>query len=77
MGTIKHTSHSYGLDKPGKDGKNPLDKLTPLFKEADMIICEGYIHGPWKKLKVWRKKTNPEPGFIQKRELKLLLQIIT
>jgi len=101
VGTIKHTSHSYNLDKPGKDSfrhkaaggnpaaivtkdqmavylpreenENPLDKLAPLFKGADLIIIEGYVRGPWKKLEVWRKEINPEPRFAQRSDIEAII----
>jgi len=89
VGTLKHSSESHELDKPGKDSflhrkagsiptaiatkdqiavflprgprENPFEKIAPLFSNTDLVLVEGYISGPGKKVEVWRKEAGTSP----------------
>jgi molybdopterin-guanine dinucleotide biosynthesis protein B len=89
VGTLKHSSHSHELDRPGKDSflhrkagsiptaiatkdqmavflprkphENPFEKMAPLFSNTDLVLVEGYVSGPGKKVEVWRKEVGTSP----------------
>ncbi|RJP80077.1 MAG: molybdopterin-guanine dinucleotide biosynthesis protein B [Desulfobacteraceae bacterium] len=101
VGTLKHSSHSHELDKPGKDsylhriagacpaaiatkdlmavylpkkpGANPFDQLEILFDKTDLILVEGYISGPGKKIEVWRKSVGTAPLFMERNDIEAVI----
>lgn len=101
VGTLKHSSHSHELDKPGKDsylhrlagacpaaiatkdlmavylpkkpGENPFDKLEALFNYTDLILVEGYISGPGKKIEVWRESVGTAPLFTEQNDIESVI----
>lgn len=101
VGTLKHSSHSHELDKPGKDSflhrkagacpaaiatkdtiavylsrepeKNPFDKIKTLFSGVDLILIEGYISGPGKKIEVWRKAAGTAPISSERNDIEALI----
>ncbi len=101
VGTLKHSSHSHELDKPGKDSflhrqagalpaaiatfdqiavylprlpdENPFDKLAPLYKNVDLVLIEGYVSGPGKKVEVWRQKVGKAPLIMEKNNIEAVI----
>jgi molybdopterin-guanine dinucleotide biosynthesis protein B len=101
VGTLKHTSHSYELDKPGKDSflhrkagsipaaiatkdqiaiflprklnENPFEKIAPLFKNTDLVLVEGYVSGPGKKVEVWRKEAGTSPLISEQNNIEAII----
>ena len=67
------TKNQIAVYLPRKENENPLDKLAVLFDETDLIIIEGYINGPGKKIEVWRKKTDQEPFFMKRPDIKVVI----
>lgn len=49
--------HLTGIFLPHSPGEDPLEKILPLYQNADIVIIEGHINGPGKKLEVFRKET--------------------
>lgn len=44
-----------------------LDKLGPLYSATDVVLVEGYINGPGKKIEVWRQEVGTTP-LVHERE---------
>jgi len=59
---------------PVSPAEEPLERLAPLFKNCDIILVEGYIDGPGKKVEVWRAAVGKEPLFKERTEV---LAVIT
>lgn len=55
------TTDQIGVFLSRKSDDNPLDVLEPLFKCCDIVLVEGYIEGPGKKIEVWRKENGTIP----------------
>jgi len=101
VGTLKHSSHSYELDKPGKDSflhrkagsipaaiatkdqmaiflprklnENPFEKMAPLFNNTDLVLVEGYVSGPGKKVEVWRKEAGTSPLISEQNNIEAII----
>ncbi len=59
---------------PRAPEENPFDRLAPLFDNCDIILVEGYSHGPGKNIEVWRSASEAEPVF---REREDILAVVT
>lgn len=44
-----------------------LEKLGPLYSATDVVLVEGYINGPGKKIEVWRQEVGTAP-LVHERE---------
>lgn len=42
-------------------GDDFLEKLAPLYSSTDVVLVEGYINGPGKKIEVWRQEVGTDP----------------
>ncbi len=101
VGTLKHSSHSHKLDKPGKDSfihrqagahpaaiatfdqiavflprkpdENPFDKLAPLYDNVDLVLIEGYVSGPGKKIEVWRQEVGKAPLIMENNNIEAVI----
>lgn len=91
VGTLKHSTHTHELDKPGKDSflhrqagaapvtmvtenlcavylprterTGPLQLLKTYYKEADIVLIEGWISGPFQKIEFVRESMGKKPLF--------------
>ncbi len=54
---------------PKKPDENPFDQLATLYKDVDLVLIEGYISGPWKKVEVWRSEISPLPLHTEKKNI--------
>lgn len=43
------------------DGQSVLAKLTPLFDSCRLVLVEGYVDGPGRKIEVWRAAQETPP----------------
>ncbi|RPJ81088.1 MAG: molybdopterin-guanine dinucleotide biosynthesis protein B, partial [Deltaproteobacteria bacterium] len=50
-----------------------FDKIEPLFHHIDLILVEGYLSGPWKKVEVWRKSVNTVPIFSERKDIEAVI----
>jgi molybdopterin-guanine dinucleotide biosynthesis protein B len=58
---------------PATLGENPFDRLAPLFGDCDIILVEGYVTGPGKKVEIWRAATGKEPFFLERPEIQAVI----
>lgn len=91
VGTLKHSSHAYELDKPGKDSHvhrqagacpaamvnakmaalyfpasdltRPEKLIQTYYDQADLVLVEGWISGPYPKIEIWRQCVGKTPLF--------------
>ena len=49
--------------------ENPLERLKPVFANVDLVLIEGYIDGPGKKIEVWRKVLGTQPVFTERDDI--------
>ncbi len=55
------TADQLAVYLPLRKGDEPIKVLAPLFAGTDLVLVEGYIHGPGKKVEVWRKEIGSRP----------------
>lgn len=58
---------------PKEPSENPLDKIGILFKDVDLILIEGYISGPGKKVEVWRSEISESPLHTEKENIEAVI----
>ncbi len=63
------TTSQMAVYLPKAPGENPFDRFAPLFKDCDIILVEGYIDGPGKKIEIWRAEVGKEPLFTERDEI--------
>lgn len=68
------TTSQIAVYLPRAPGENPFSRLSPLFADCDIILVEGYINGPGRKIEVWRVSEGTEPLF---RERDDILAVVT
>ena len=68
------TTDQIAVFLPRASGENPFDRLSPLFSECDIVLVEGYINGPGRKIEVWRESQGSPPLF---RERADILAVVT
>ncbi len=49
--------------------ENPFGRLSPLFTGCDIVLVEGYIDGPGRKIEVWRASEKTEPLFKERADI--------
>jgi molybdopterin-guanine dinucleotide biosynthesis protein B len=49
--------------------ENPFNHLAPLFEKTDLVLIEGYISGPGKKVEVWRKDLGTDPLVLERDDI--------
>ncbi len=49
--------------------ENPFNHIGPLFKNTDLVLIEGYISGPGKKVEVWRKELGTNPLVLERDDI--------
>lgn len=52
---------------PHEGDEEALTTILPLYQDKDIVVVEGYVAGPGKKIEVWRNLSG-EPPFSPKRE---------
>ncbi len=67
------TANQIAVFIPREPGENPFDKLAPLYDGKDVVIIEGYISGPGKKIEVWRKEVGTRPIFMERNDIEALI----
>ena len=56
-----------------EDEEDPFNHLAPLFKEVDMLLVEGHLNGPGKKIEVWRKKICDRPLCLERNDIEAVI----
>jgi len=54
---------------PREPDENPFDKIKTLFNQTDLVLVEGYLNGPGKKIEVWRKSVGTVPLFSERSDI--------
>ncbi|MFZ5570664.1 MAG: molybdopterin-guanine dinucleotide biosynthesis protein B [Thermodesulfobacteriota bacterium] len=54
---------------PRRENVHPMDVIAPLFAETDLVLVEGFIEGPGKKIEVWRKEMGSSPIFYERNDI--------
>jgi molybdopterin-guanine dinucleotide biosynthesis adapter protein len=67
------TKNMMAVYIPRHTGENPFDKLDPLFHQTDLILVEGYLSGPGKKIEVWRKSAASAPLFLERKDIEAVI----
>ena len=67
------TTNQMAVFLPRDPGENPFDRLFTLFCDCDIVLVEGYINGPGKKIEVWRAGLDKAPLFIERREVQAVV----
>jgi molybdopterin-guanine dinucleotide biosynthesis protein B len=67
------TKEMIAVYLPKKPEENPFDKIESLFHHIDLILVEGYLSGPWKKVEVWRKSVNTVPIFSERKDIEAVI----
>ncbi len=49
--------------------ENPFNHIAPLFEKTDLVLIEGYISGPGKKVEVWRKELGTDPLVLERDDI--------
>lgn len=57
------TADGFAVFGGAPPGVAPLDALAPLLGDVDLVIVEGYVAGPGRKVEVYRTAVNPRPVF--------------
>jgi molybdopterin-guanine dinucleotide biosynthesis protein B len=60
----------YMTRQPQED---PFNYLAPLFEKTDLVLIEGYISGPGKKVEVWRKKLGTTPLVLERNDIEAVV----
>jgi len=63
------TTSQLAVFLPYEPSENPFERLTALFADCDVILVEGFIDGPGKKIEVWRAEVGKEPLFMERPEV--------
>ncbi|MFP4040462.1 MAG: molybdopterin-guanine dinucleotide biosynthesis protein B [Desulfosudaceae bacterium] len=63
------TTDQMAVFLPRQPDENPFDRLSPLFAACDIILVEGYIEGPGRKIEVWRESLGKQPLFQQREDI--------
>ncbi len=63
------TLNQIAVYLPRKAGENPFDKLASLYAETDIVLVEGYIAGPGKKVEVWRNEIGSNPLALERDDI--------
>lgn len=67
------TTDQLAVFLPYEPSENPFDRLSALFSDCHVVLVEGYIDGPGKKIEVWRAKVGKEPLFKERREVQAVI----
>lgn len=67
------TTNQLAVFLPYEPTENPFDRVSALFADCDVILVEGYIDGPGRKIEVWRAEVGKEPLFKERREVQALV----
>jgi len=67
------TANQVAIFISRKSNENPLEKITPLFDDTDLVIIEGYIDGPGKKIEVWREEAGSQPLFLKRNDIEAVI----
>ena len=67
------TTNQLAVFLPYEPSENPFDRLSPLFSDCDVILVEGYIDGPGKKIEVWRSEVGKDPLFRERSEVQAVV----
>ena len=54
---------------PAGEGKDPYLQLSPLFSDCDLVLVEGGLEMPGKKVEVWRKGVGTEPLALKREDI--------
>ena len=60
----------YMTRQPQED---PFNDLAPLFEKTDLVLIEGYISGPGKKVEVWRKELGTTPLVLERDDIEAVV----
>ncbi len=63
------TKDQLAVYLPRRTDDSPLDAIAPLFTETDLVLVEGFIDGPGKKIEVWRKEIGNRPIFYERDDI--------
>jgi len=60
------TENLMAVFMPKKKDEDPFDRISAFFRDTDLVIVEGYIDRPGRKIEVWRKETGTAPVFTER-----------
>lgn len=67
------TADQIAVYLPLQKSDNPMDVLAPLFEKNDLVLVEGFIDGPGKKIEVWRREIGSRPIFHERADIKAVV----
>ncbi len=56
-----------------KQGPDTSEKLKPFFNDVDLLIIEGFVDGPGKKIEVWREKVGTVPRILEREDIDVVI----
>ena len=62
-----------GIFFPNDPEKDPFDEILPMYHKTDLVIVEGFIDGPYKKIEVFRKETKTEPRANTRKDISAII----
>ena len=60
------TQNLIAIYIPRRQDDDPFDHISALFNDTDLVLVEGYIDRPGKKIEVWRQETGEAPIFSER-----------
>lgn len=67
------TANQMAVYLPRDENVNLIDKLAPFFSDTDLILIEGYIDGPGKKIEVWREVVGNPPLVLEREDIEAVV----
>ncbi len=67
------TANMMAIYLPRQVNENPLEKLHPFFNDVDLLIIEGFVDGPGKKIEVWREKVGTVPRVLEREDIDVVI----
>ncbi|MBU0993259.1 MAG: molybdopterin-guanine dinucleotide biosynthesis protein B [Proteobacteria bacterium] len=58
---------------PRRGDDEPLKILSPLYENKDLVVVEGYLEGPGKKIEVWRNHSGEPPIAPERNDIKAIV----
>ncbi len=67
------TKNLMAVYMPRHEDEDPLEQLAPFFADKDLVIIEGYIDGPGKKIEVWREEIGTVPRITERNDIEAII----
>lgn len=67
------TKNLMAVYLPRQNDEDPIKELAPVFKDRELILIEGYINGPGKKIEVFREEIGTAPLFSEREDIEAVV----